>query len=571
MCPADIRQETTADALLAHAAAIAQDVRDSGGAGEAKAFDYIESCLQKWGIDYERTTHPAYISLPLSASLVVTDARGAELSLPCITVAMGLSTSPAGCSGVIYDVRTGGEPFPPGAIALIDGLATPHDTAWAAARGAAGIIFNNGAELHEMIVSNVWGSPSATTRQQLPQLPVVSITAQEAALIREQLVAGTCHARLITEVLTEWRQIPQLVAEIKAPQAEADFVLFAGHVDSWHYGAMDNAGANAVQLEALRMFQARRDQLKRNLRVAFWSGHSHGRYAGSQWYADNHWQELHDHAVLHLYVDSVGGRGATVLTEAWAMPEARQVAVAALQKVTGETFGGTRFGRGGDQSFYGIGISALYMCMSEQPADGRGDNPLTQLFGGTGKTAGLGWWWHNRADTIDKLDPAFLHRDASMYLLSLETVLGETVLPLDYSAALAEMEQHVRQWQEKAGDAFALADVLALVMDTQEAWAAWTADRDRLAVKRQNETLKQLSRHLVAVSYNPGERYEHGHAGFYPPIPAFAQVEQLITTAVGSAEHYELLVSLQRKKNFVKHQLHLARRLLQSGAGEHLI
>ena len=31
---------------------------------------------------------------------------------------------------------------------------------------------------------------------------------------------------------------------------------------------------------------------RRGLRVVFWSGHSQGRYSGSTWYADTHWEEL---------------------------------------------------------------------------------------------------------------------------------------------------------------------------------------------------------------------------------------------------------------------------------------
>src|SRR5439155_1330942 len=84
--------------------------------------------------------------------------------------------------------------------------------------------------------------------------------------------------------------------------------LLAGHVDSWHYGAMDNAGANAVMMEAGRLLA--RTRLYRGLRLTFWSGHSHGRYAGSAWYVDSHWDELNARCAAHLNVDSVGGRGA---------------------------------------------------------------------------------------------------------------------------------------------------------------------------------------------------------------------------------------------------------------------
>src|SRR5699024_3524545 len=122
-------------------------------------------------------------------------------------------------------------------------------------------------------------------------------------------------------------------------------VFLSGHVDSWHYGAMDNASANAVQLEVLKAFQERKEHLKRTLRVVFWSGHSHGRYAGSAWYVDKNWQDLNEELAVQMYVDSVGGKGATILTQAWAMSETKQVAVDALELELNDKFEGTRFGR----------------------------------------------------------------------------------------------------------------------------------------------------------------------------------------------------------------------------------
>ena len=81
-------------------------------------------------------------------------------------------------------------------------------------------------------------------------------------------------------------------------------MLFSGHIDSWHRGAMDNGSANALMLEVLRVLLPQREMLRRSIRLAFWSGHSHGRYAGSTWYADNFWEELHENCVLHLNADS---------------------------------------------------------------------------------------------------------------------------------------------------------------------------------------------------------------------------------------------------------------------------
>jgi hypothetical protein len=130
---------------------------------------------------------------------------------------------------------------------------------------------------------------------------------------------------------------------------------------------MDNGSANATMLETLRVVLPYRATFRRGLRLAFWSGHSHGRYAGSSWYADTFWEDLHNNCVVHINVDSVGGQKATVLTEAPAMAETRPVAAEVIGALTGVEFTGTRFGRAGDQSFQGHGIPSLFMSLSEQP------------------------------------------------------------------------------------------------------------------------------------------------------------------------------------------------------------
>ncbi|MEZ4715068.1 MAG: M28 family peptidase [Caldilineaceae bacterium] len=108
----------------------------------------------------------------------------------------------------------------------------------------------------------------------------------------------------------EWQTTPILVGELDGRHSD-EFVLFSGHLDSWEVGAMDNGSANATMLEVGRLLAMHRDGLYRGLRLVFWSGHSHGRYSGSTWYVDNHWEELYDRCVAHVNVDSTGARGAT--------------------------------------------------------------------------------------------------------------------------------------------------------------------------------------------------------------------------------------------------------------------
>ena len=156
---------------------------------------------------------------------------------------------------------------------------------------------------------------------------------------------------------------------------------------------MDNGSGNAAQLEVGRIFASRKKRLRRDLRLAFWSGHSHARYGGSAWYADQCWRDLHEHCVLHVNADCVGAKGATLMTEAMAMAETRDFGSDIVEKIAGQRLSGVRPPRAADQSFWGHGIPSLFMSPSEQPADrSESARAYAQLVGGATRSGGLGWW-----------------------------------------------------------------------------------------------------------------------------------------------------------------------------------
>jgi Zn-dependent M28 family amino/carboxypeptidase len=178
---------------------------------------------------------------------------------------------------------------------------------------------------------------------------------------------------------------------------------------------MDNGTANATMLEVARILSQEKTELKRSLRLAFWSGHSHGRYAGSALYCDEHWEELYDSCVLHVNIDSVGAKDSVVLTEGNCMAETKDLAGSVIRELVSEVYEGSRFGRAGDQSFWGPGVPSLLMGLSEQvPATTPAAQAFTKLFG-AGKGGGFGWW-HTTEDTMDKIDPDYLERDCRICL-----------------------------------------------------------------------------------------------------------------------------------------------------------
>lgn len=567
-----ITGSVSSERLMADTEEIARWVRLSGTEDERAAFDYVKKTLGDLGLRTTRHLARAYVSLPESADLSV---DGADV--PAITHSMAPSTPDDGLALPLVYVQAGTpEDYASrdvaGKAVLVDGIAIPGKAIAAEEAGAAACVFANADEhVHEMIVSTLWGSPTPEDRDRLPKVPMASVGAAGAQTLRaacEAQEAPTVH--LTTRVSTGWREIPTLVSQIDGTEEPEKFVLFSGHIDSWHRGAMDNGSANALMLEVVRVLLSERESLRRSLRIAFWSGHSHGRYAGSAWYADTFWEDLNDNCVLHLNADSTGGRGATVVTEGQAMSETKAVAADAVREITGEVFAGSRFGRSGDQSFMSLGVPSLFMFVSEQPpGQDASAGDVAALLGGPGaKGGGVGWWWHTTEDTPDKLDPELLARDTKIYAASAHRFLSEAVLPLDVGASAKELLSHLRDWSEMAEGRFDLSTAVSRAEEVADLAAKFregmAASRGASAI-RVNDVLMRVDKNLVRLNYAASDPYGQDPAVGQPPLPLLAPVNRLMSTEPAGDEEAELLVLLVRLRNRVMHELAVAARDLRRG------
>ena len=88
--------------------------------------------------------------------------------------------------------------------------------------------------------------------------------------------------------------LPSMMPVARLEGKSRKFVLVSGHYDSWYEGVTDNGVANAAMMEMARVFKEHQSELDRSVVFAWWSGHSDGRYSGSAWYYDHHWQELQE-------------------------------------------------------------------------------------------------------------------------------------------------------------------------------------------------------------------------------------------------------------------------------------
>jgi hypothetical protein len=549
--PTNTRRETSIDELWRQLTNITKEVRLSGSPEEKRAFDYLASELEGWGYDVKWYELDALTGYPDKASLTIVSPE--RQSIPCNGYALSPVTSDDGVTASLIYAGNGSAAElanldVAGKIIMTEGLATPGKGLDAANAGAVGHIHITGEYIYEMCISPVWGTPTPETAHLLPSVPAIAVTNEHGDLLKAALERGPVEVNLVAQPYRGWSKLFTLTADL--PGTEEDtYVLFSGHLDSWHYGVMDNGTANATQMEIARILAEQRDTLKRGVKLAFWSGHSHARYGGSTWFADNEFDDLATRCVCHVNIDSVGGKGATVLEEAPTMAETYEFAKGIL-KDAGYELDYRRVSRSSDQSFWGHGIPSCLTAVSEQPAEGSTrDKAIAALLGSGGKGGGLGWWWHTTEDTIDKIDPEFLKRDADIYLNLLTGLLTTDRLPFDPGAGLREMAKAMNEYESAARGAIALGDLVEKANALAE-----RSGPERLAALsaiEANGTMSDLIRIVMPVNFTIAGPYEHDLALSTQPTPGLRDSGKLASLDPSSDEYRFLRTRLIRERNRV--------------------
>lgn len=498
----------------------------SGSASEFESFEYIKARFDALGYKTSLIRHDAYISLPGEAKLQV-----AGEDIACITHSFSPATS--GVTAGVIDLgraASTGEINQDvlGKVVLLDGIAFPDITATAGLRDAAALIYVNPANYrHEMCISPVWGSPDFETRDRLPRRPVVSVSQSDGQRIRTLLsLAPETTAFVQTSVETGWKKTPLLTAELLPIGAgeRCPFIMFSGHHDTWHHGVMDNGAANATMLAVAQTLAKEQIHWRRGLRFCFWSGHSHGRYSGSAWYADTNFHELEARCAAHVNVDSTGGLGASVLIDTPVADELYQIAYESVRVQATQSISGHRHPRAGDQSFWGIGVPAIFMGLSEQPAGNRETNGITYVSSTTSRHgAGFGWWWHTEYDTIDKIDLDNLLRDTRVYAHALTRLVCDQHLPLDYQRWIGAFETVVRDLEAKTDDLLDYTHLHFRLGQLRQRLSGHLTDHQKMAI----------SRALVPIDYTRGDRFVHDAALSAAPYPSLTPIRRLAETPTG--------------------------------------
>ena len=300
------------------------------------------------------------------------------------------------------------------------------------------------------------------------------------------------------------------------------------------------------------------------MKICFWSGHSHGRYAGSTWYCDAHYEDLYENCFLHVNADSLGAKGSDILSESNSMAETKGIADPIIKGIANQVYNSCRYSRAGDQSFWGTGTPSLFMGLSEQPiGEGTAAKSFAELMG-NGKTGGFGWWWHSSEDTIDKIDPEKLARDCRIYLLAVYRACSAAFLPIEENKAAADIYAILQRYAAKTEGK---AD-LSLALERAEKLTALTEkieqDKERIGAPQYNGYVMKMSQILVPLNYVEGSNYEHDLAVRGNEMPVLSVLDRYQNVDAGSDDWKLVNVVAVRRINKVNHELKKAIELAES-------
>jgi N-acetylated-alpha-linked acidic dipeptidase len=515
-------------------------VRESGSEDERESARYIIGQLKALGVPHEVYEPDLFLSVPVKSSLVV-NGKTIRAKSP----AFSANTSAGGLTGQLvsipslysprsvdlFDVTPATNADVAGKIVIIDGYGGPPPVRLFEQLGAIGQIYiNPGVDIHWGICTTIWGAPDLDNAQRQPRTPVISINRPDGEALVKQLEQGPVEVTLHAELKEGWFPCPVIVADIKGQEEPERFVLVHGHYDSWDVGIGDNAVGDATLLELARVFHKHRDQLARSLRVAWWPGHSTGRYAGSTWFADKFGLDLARDCIAQVDIDSPGCRWATEYYDISWMTETEDFCKQAIYDVTGKEAHGERPHQAGDYSFNNIGLSGFFMLLSTMPKDMLKEKDYYPV-GGCGANIA----WHTENDTLEIADKDNLMRDLRVYVATLQRVLNNPLHPFDFRKLAAEFHNTLTTYANAADGEVDFAAAFDALAELKSALDKLYGNGAALvensvsdsAVRAYNDTILEMGRTLIQINYTRQGMFRTEPAVKIPPLPDIAPAMEL--------------------------------------------
>ena len=541
-----------------------------------RGVDTLVQRLRGAGIPVEVHEPEIYLSIPYAASVsaggVTFRAKPPSSALPVPGGRTGrlvrLQANPKALRSYNRDIKTlfGGsissveevKKLVGGNIVVMQGFGNPALTSLIEEWGGVGLIaVNPGIDIHWGTCTTIWGSPDLQDWARKPKIPVVAVNNPDGQKLMALAEQGG-EATIRTDLVEGWfmQKIP--VVSIPGTVEPEKYVLVHGHLDSWDVGVGDNATGDATLMELARVLWTHRDGLRRGVKIAWWPGHSTGRYAGSTWFTDAFAIDLDRNCIAQINCDSPGCRWATSYHDTRAFTESAAIAEAVIRDIVPDAAVAThRPPQAGDYSFNNIGLPSFFMLSSTMPEALRHEKGYYDVSG-----CGANIAWHTENDQLEIADRDTLLTDMKIYLLSTLRVANAEILPFDWISTCDEFLGTIDSYEKSSQG---LADLTPSRRAT-EALKAALARLPEAPAEQRNAVIQELSRILVPINYTREPRFRHDPAYTVPPLPTLAVAAELPDFAEGHMRKMAQTELLRGQNRFVA-AVDQAKRMVEAAIG----
>ena len=513
-----VTEEINLDKMRMTLQAFSKLHRYSGSEQGEEAVKYIKEYLEREGVPCDILTYDCYRSLPVSASV-----RAEQFA--CEAMAAVYSGEADGLKAPLYyDIDSEKKGLQEkemierlkkfnGKIVLTndrsgDFAKTAKDA------GALGLIIiwpQTEPWLHHMTIGTIWGNPTIHDFHRYCRIPYVEVTNADGMKLKALCEKESIEAEL--NIKMDDRIVKTSMPVVEIPGKSDKYILLSGHYDSWYEGITDNATSNAATLECARILYAHRAELKRGVKVAFWSGHSDGRYAGSSWYVDQNWEDLDKNCVAHINLDLIGGKNDELVSRGTSLMEQEGLSEGIIEEFSGvRPVLSTGLTRAGDESFSGVGVPISMLSRFSSKLDGE----YAQW------ASSYAPWWHSTEDTLDKVDEDFLLRDAKINLKIVWEIVQSDRIPVDPIRFAERTKKMLQEIQKDCSKDFDPQGVLDKLEELKDALGRLETAMEAYPEQNTDEILKKVAGGMVRLHYTYGSPYYHDPAyGGYSDLHIF--------------------------------------------------
>lgn len=494
--------EVNVDNIWRDAEAFSRWERYTGSEDGEAAVDYIIKRMEEYHVPVRRETYRAYRSLPVSAMVEVLSPEKGRRYAATAAVYSGRAEKLTG--EVVYDDADGKKltplendrRFAAFRNKIVLTRSGDPDFALDAKRAGALAVLKIWAYdiYHHWTIGSVWGTPSTEEIHQHSFLPFAELKKNDGEDLLAMVRKGPVTVSIDIEMDNRVVETTMPIARI---QGKSDkYVMIAGHYDSWYEGMTDNGAADVILIEMARLFQKHQNLLNRSVVIAWWSGHSDAKFAGSTWYFDRYWSELRENCVGYLYVDIAGCKTSDQVRLRRTGMAGAQFGHEAIRRLAGhEPKPYVPMPRGADQSFFGSAVPITIFTRYEE----------TSFFDENGvQVKPHFYWWHTAADTLDKVSKEIVLRDFKINAKLAADILNSPQIPVDIPFFLTEMERFLREIDGTLSEDFDLSAVYPVVERVREAVSRLTeAGKGR----NTDDIIKKVAGELNRLVYSDNSPY----------------------------------------------------------------